>query len=244
MLYVVKVSKNAYSEDEYILYEVYSNSFSKCHASDIMRLKYRGILVENIDYSRFPNIKAGFEGVYKAKSRFTVVGKNNGKYIAAEFDGTEVVYYLDKRLLKAFINNNEIVNVRKIEEPLIIDGTEEDTEPIIIGIRDISASKEFEDKISEKYQEFMDKTRALGMDCGFKYELLDEEVIYSGYTGTSKTVIIPGFVTVIKSKAFGIPDYLKNLKIKMSKSVHTVGSGVTIHTRDIPETVRLVCDGI
>lgn len=113
--------------------------------------------------------------------------------------------------------------------------------------RAFEVSKAFEESVKEKYSNFIMKTKALGMDCRFEYTLLGKEVILTEYTGKCKTIMMPSFVTVIRSGAFSSLQELGELDLIIGSGVHTVGSSIFLHSKVkspfiIPETVQFVSE--
>lgn len=101
---------------------------------------------------------------------------------------------------------------------------------------------EFEKLIKTKYEEFQAKTHMLG--CGgitFKYIIEDREVKITQYTGSSKAVILPPFITSILRGAFsGF-----NLEsIEFNEGLRSIGTHSfrynNLRRIEIPESVEIL----
>ena len=92
------------------------------------------------------------------------------------------------------------------------------------------------------YKQFILRTRALGMDCSFNYNVLGEAVVLKLYTGSSPHAIVPKFINVIDDRSFtsmGIED------ISLNDGLRVIGSYAfsdnDISEVDIPKTVTKIC---
>lgn len=100
----------------------------------------------------------------------------------------------------------------------------------------------FKEQIDSEYLKYITKARLLGMDISFNYTVKGNEVYVEEYTGTSKEVVLPNFITVINSKAF----YFKGIeKIKFNAGLKYIGVGAfeinELKYVEIPKTVKLIC---
>lgn len=103
---------------------------------------------------------------------------------------------------------------------------------------EIIKDTEFEQEINEKYRQFIAKSKLMGMDNSFRYEIENGEVRLAEYTGKPGKVIIPNFVTIIKQRAF----YNKGVtEIKIGIAVKFIGDEAfernEISAVEIPESV-------
>ena len=118
-----------------------------------------------------------------------------------------------------------------------------DTE--LIDVYEINEDKDFEIHISKKYNTFIAKTLLLGLgEMSFEYEIENHKVKIREYTGKSKDVILPSFITSIMTHAFSEV----NIKtIKLNDGLKVIGARAFAKNRagaleriEIPETVALV----
>lgn len=93
-----------------------------------------------------------------------------------------------------------------------------------------------------EYESFILMTRAIGVDCSFKYSVSGDGVILNSYTGSSKHVIVPKFVSIIDTEAFhskGITD------VSLTDNLRVIGISAfennDISEIDIPKTVTRIC---
>lgn len=139
------------------------------------------------------------------------------------YRGSQSVEYIDKRELDTFkvINN--------------IDGEYKDTVHI-------EQDFEFKEQIEDKYRQFLAKTKMLGVDVRFEYNVEGTEVIINNYVGDSKNVIIPNFVTIIKSYALAC---LELDSISVGGSIKRIGafsfSGNNVEYIRLPKTLEFMC---
>ena len=110
-------------------------------------------------------------------------------YKLASYDNK--VIYLDIEQLRSFSSNNKIVNCS------LVNGK----------IKSIKANKitndiQFEKAIAEKYKIYEAKSTLLGCKMSFDYAIEGKQVKLIKYTGTTKNMIVPKFVTTIMTKAF------------------------------------------
>ena len=104
-----------------------------------------------------------------------------------------------------------------------------------------STEKQLTHETNNLYEAFLSKTRALGLDCSFKYKVTRHNVILEFYTGSSKHAIVPKFVTEIGNKAFykakltelSLNDGLKVIRANAFASNN-------IESVDIPRTVTSI----
>lgn len=62
---------------------------------------------------------------------------------------------------------------------------------------------EREIEIARLYDKFISKSSLMGLDIAFDYKIDGEDVILTNYNGTSSSVIVPNFITVIGEHSFG-----------------------------------------
>ena len=107
-----------------------------------------------------------------------------------------IVKYANAKQLKHYIKSNKLKNCTNLR------GINGKTEYKSVGTYTTTTDKKFNDQIDKKYQTFILKTLVIGCNMSFKYIIRDHEVKLIRYTGNSKRVIIPDFITTICSNAF------------------------------------------
>ena len=145
-------------------------------------------------------------------------------------NGDGDVYYDDAEGLKGMIKNSVVANCtleNRVYKSI-------DTYKIYIDIN-------FEKNINLKYEEFRAKALLLGMAISFKYRIEGNDVNLLDYTGASKKVILPNFITVINKRAFkgkGITE------ININNGLRYIGNEAfrdnEISQVNIPETVEFI----
>lgn len=225
MIYVTSIDKAKVT-----IHEVYSDSTISITLHQLDMLKNMGLHVENMD-SDLRHMKAGFEGVKKTDGGCIVVGRDTDCEYAILRPDT----IIDRDGLISKIKSNEVMNAKLAEDMKSV---------IITGEKDLRASRSFIEEISSKYESFVLKAMTLGYDCRFTWEIMGEEVIYSRYIGKSDRVIVPNFVTVIKSYAFSFKRSNEVITVEIGDRVHTIGTNIFYGTTpkpliEIPSTVKL-----
>ena len=105
----------------------------------------------------------------------------------------------------------------------------------------IPSSIKFEKRIELKYNEFRAKTTMLGLDTNFKYIIEGKDVKLVSYTGASKKVILPGFITTICKRAFkaaGVIEIILNNGLKYIGNEAFMGNELS-HV-EIPSSVNFI----
>ena len=116
-----------------------------------------------------------------------------------------------------------------------------------IDIYEISRDIKFEKLIASKYETFIAKALLLGYgDCSFIYEIENYEVKLKNYTGSSKEIMLPSFITAIKKEAF----YWKGIKsVNLNEGLKVIGTMAFaidgdheegIAKVEIPSTVEII----
>ena len=126
----------------------------------------------------------------KDMCEFTLLAKDEDRYKIATCYGTISWISLDE--IQTLIKEKDIANYE------IIDNEEKwhDTYEII-------RNKQFEETIAEKYKIFRGKALIMGYgDISFEYGIENQQVKLTRYTGSSRNVILPSFITSIRINAF------------------------------------------
>ena len=185
-------------------------------------------------------IKDWQTGVYTNESEFEgncFVNKKEGAshvllaagdtwYKVANSDG--IAHNMGSEAFKKFVELGKIIN------------------PDIEKVHTIHKDVEFEVRIKQKYNNFIAKTILLGFrDITFDYKVENKEVRLSSYTGNSKEVILPPFITAIMAGAFrakGIKavKFSDGLKIIGYESFFAQDGNNGLERVEIPKTVELV----
>lgn len=202
-------------------FETHTNSFLKLDYEELTRLIDKcGFEVKNAKPS------CGLINLNKWPHKL-VVGANENYYTAALTTEVEpgvfkiarcgdCIIYVDKNKLEALIGNNQISNCGYKETSSGIEYSTVDT-------YNTPYNKEFTEYIDNEYRKFIAKAKLLGLDNTFDYRVENNSVILTYYTGESKTVILPNFITSIGNKAF----YFKEMKkIGLSNNIEYIGDSV------------------
>ena len=171
------------------------------------------------------------ESTIKPEVRYILLGKvaeNRFKVV----DNTGLASYIGEKCLKENIELGTIANcIYKEDEKEYksIDTCNLQTDPIFVA------------HIANKYEAFRAKTLILGLDISFYYTIEDKDVKITDYTGNSRRVIIPNFITTICEDAFlnhGIAD------LKLSEGLKYIGNdafkGNNLEQVIIPKTVEFI----
>lgn len=105
----------------------------------------------------------------------------------------------------------------------------------------IKVVKKFEQNIKQRYEEFIAKSLMLGLDMQFGYTVENREVKITRYTGASKRVILPNFITTVNKRAF-VGGFIEELKL--NEGLKYIGNSAfefnAINQVVIPKTVEFV----
>ena len=140
------------------------------------------------------------------------------------------VFYMDDKQLKGHLDYNHVLNC-SCENGVY---KSIDTYNIVID-------PEFEKSIAKKYETFIAKSIMLGLDMSFEYIIENEEVKIICYTGKSRRVIVPNFITTITKDAFKTTNLQE---VRLSEGLRYIGVGAfknnNIDRIVIPKTVEFV----
>ena len=126
------------------------------------------------------NISPGYIFLCKLANNMFKVVNRDGK-----------VSYLVENEMREYIRKDVMANC-KLENNKIVS----------IGAYSITNNTNFDESITEKYKIYRAKTTLIGYDMSFNYNIEGDQVKLHSYTGKSKQVIIPNFITTIKDRAF------------------------------------------
>ena len=167
------------------------------------------------------------------KCPFILLSENNDEYKVTNYRGGITKFSF--KGLKNRIYLDEVANCTIIDDKLIWEAEYK-----------IIADKEFEKDIANKYKIFTAKMSMLGYGkTSFEYEIENHQVKIRNYTGTSKNVIIPSFITVIMEDAFKevtleTLDLNEGLKIIGEFAFSPKWVSEDLENVEIPSTVELV----
>ena len=187
-------------------------------------------------YSQRPYIAPGKFETKCNGAKYVLVTKEHTKYKLVEHLGNTDT--LSEKKLKDLARSIEIANCRLIGNDLA-------GEIETMGVYDIKHDTKFEELIHFKYRSFIAKTAMLGYnDMTFNYIIENHEVKLRQYTGSSKDIILPSFITVVMKNAF------KDMNIKtlnLNEGLKLIGEKAfnngDIEKIEIPSTVKLICIG-
>ena len=234
MLYLVNIDRSGKFKDTYKLFETHTESISNVNSAYVKELI-------NEHRMEIKNIYTDIDGMHikdwpyhkrikDKKSICILLGKineNKFKIIAS----TGEITYIDAYDLKLNIENSNIANC----------DFEEYTFYKSIDTCSIITNKEFEDSIELEHTKFRSKVLLLGMNIDYEYRIEGKEVKIINYTGSSKRVIIPNFVTTICKEAFA---HKHISEIQLNKGLKYIGKNAFEDNRlehiIIPETVQFI----
>ena len=141
------------------------------------------------------------------------------------------VGYASSESLKISLEENQVANCK------IVNGNYE-----YIDNYNADADSQFVREIAEKYERHIALTNMLGRNMTFEYIIEAKEVKLKRYTGETKDVIVPNFITSIMIKAF---DGTKIETITFGNRLTSIGRQAfrlcNLSEVIIPESVQLIC---
>ena len=249
MLYIIAI-KETYSEGNlYTIFESQTESIFYGNIEFLEKIIFRhNLKIKNIEIdNKRLKIKTRFNGIHymelgegtggSKKNKNIPIGADyillckveNNSYKLVSYTGG--VYYADSKELMQHINEDNIANCT------IKDGKYES-----VDVYKGQADNQFTDQITKKYARHLALTQMFGNIMTFEYITEGQEVKLSKYTGTTKDVIIPNFITSIMYQAF------------YDTKIETVilGTGIKYIGREafklcsisevvIPENVKIIC---
>ena len=168
-------------------------------------------------------------------SKYVLLSKENNNYRIIDHRGT--LYTMEEDLIKDMIRSEDIANCS-------ID-TKGGNQITASDIYKIQEDEEFEKIIAARYTRFMAKAAIIGhSDITFRYKIENREVKLHKYTGSSKNIIIPSFITAIMAEAF------KDARIEtinLNEGLEFIGPkafyNVELNYIEIPSTVKIIGAG-
>ena len=241
MLYLIKVDKVKDRDSTYHLFDTHTESVIEANTKLVLELintykmEIKNIYIEDntIQIKDWPHkIEPYSRNKKDRESSYVLLGRvREGLFKTVVSIGR--VDYLSEESLKSVIEKGWVANCE-----YAADG---DKTYKSVDTYSIKTDPNFIKHIREKYTEFIAKTALLGMDTSFKYTIENEEVKLTSYTGSSKKVILPSFITTVCGRAFhhtGIQE------LKLNEGLKYIGKDAfcanNLNFVSIPSTVEFV----
>ena len=171
-----------------------------------------------------------------AGCEFIMLAQKNDTYKIMRHTGD--IINIPFEILKALIDQGNVANCSISNNQILSTDTYE-----------ISTNEEFEKDIAIKYESFKLKAHMLGYGkISFEYEIENQQVKLKNYTGSSKNVLLPSFITAIMQNAFMGADIDT---IDLNEGLRAIGAGAFSHIDlydglsniEIPSTVEIIGKG-
>ena len=190
MLYILDkyIEKNNWI---YLIYETHTESVERATIQKVRKI-IKACNTETVNFDLINNqveIKSSTDDVALDNTYIMLNRLNNETFKLVSSEG--FISYVDKRRLKYLVHNNLVQNC-------VVEGRKIKS----IYDQDINTRNELRQEIESKYNLFILKSRLLGYNITFDYEIDGEDVKITKYTGTSKKIILPNFITTIGHSAF------------------------------------------
>ena len=241
MLYVIKYLKLKDGKNIYHMFDTHTESIFKEVDSGLLNLiDKHGMTVKNI------HVKDGVIHMNKWPQPIQIYSKYETDQISDYVLLTKVseqsfklvhpkgmvVYHTDKEL-KDFIGRGVVANCDFVGDSertyRSIDTYIENTDP------------EFTRYIAIEYAKFRAKVSMLGLDIRFEYVIEGNDVKITAYTGTSKRVIVPNFVTTILGRSLMFQDISD---LTLNEGLKYIGANSftnnSLKSVQIPSTVQFM----
>ena len=165
--------------------------------------------------------------------KYVLIAVDNNRYKIVSYKGD--VSYIAEKDFKTLVLTEQVANCNNLK----------DTNGEKIMMTDVCKmyrDDRFKKLIHSKYTAFTAKALMLGYGkITFKYIIEDREVKLTQYTGTSKNVIIPPFITCVMRGAFS---GVQLETLKLSEGLKAIGKHSfrynNLSSIEIPESVELV----
>ena len=237
MFYVIDV-ETAILNNLYYIFETNTESTIKCSGEVLKQLiSSKAIEVKNVNLSENTlEIKTYANEIHNQ----LLFGSNSGaEYIVlclASKNKYKIVKYDGK---VEYINTEKLFDYFKQEK--IYNYVMQNNKPVLMDRYKVTDNQQFKESIAEKYKKYTALTAMLGSKSTFNYEVEGDVVRLAEYTGESRDMIIPNFITAIKQRAF-ISKWMQSVTI--GNSVEYIGSnafkGCNISEITIPEQVKFI----
>ena len=241
MIYVVSIRKYFDGNRSYILFETGTESFFKGDKEFLRDLivRYRMNLRNTnlIDYEEtdtlwYNKINCTDADGISTESEYVLmctINNNTFKLISKDKE----VIYVDREKLTKYTEANKIANCQIKNDKYKS-----------IGTYTVNRDMQFENLIAEKYKAYEAKSTLLGRKMSFEYIIEGRQVKLKEYTGTTKDVIVPKFITSIMDRAF---IYSKIETVILEEGLKSIGNcafeGCNLSEVVIPKTVQFLGKG-
>ena len=198
MLYVVGVLEYSDGDRVFTLFETNTESFFGGRI---------GLLKRLIDKNKLDiiNVKVDGNGTSIKKWYGTLHKLKDGLEMGTDYilmcqidDDTFKLVSYDEKVI--YVNTKELnrhIIQNKVANCILRDGSHKTMDTYWID-----KNPQFEQSIAEQYKRYANMTALLGRKMSFDYILEGTEVKLKRYTGATKDVIVPKFITSIMQKAF------------------------------------------
>ena len=241
MICVVKITELSDKSRVFMLFESNTESFFGGNGQDLKRLiKIHNMHPTNIELLDSETESEHWINKVHHKNNDISKGANyillcemyDNRFKTASYDGR--ISHINSYELKLLARQRRIANC-----------TVEDRALKMEPAYHITNNTQFEEEIAERYKIYEAKSILLGRKMSFEYTVEGTKVKLLKYTGTTKNVIIPKFITTIMKEAFidcgietlTLDDGLKYIGTRAFKNCNL--SKVTI-----PQTVKFMGQGV
>lgn len=242
MLYITEIHKSQ-TGTRYKLYDTHTGSARLCSYGFIYRYIRTGTEIKNatvvdgtLVIKKWPNsIKTFVNNEQSGCNNILIAKISDNKFkIVSNTDGELLI---DDTDLKKLIVGNNVANCSyEMKQGEVVYKS--------IDTIDVTEDIEFNNYIEKQYSVFSAKSSLMGIDMSFDYEVEGKEVRLIKYTGTSKKVMIPSFITSIKWAAF-FDQQIEHLKL--TEGLKYIGESAFGYNRigslEIPDSLVLYWDG-
>lgn len=192
MIYITEIIEQAGVVKDYVVFETNTESSFQIEGSWLENLSARfGFNVVNSREQSSPWYNRIKRRTHRSEEGidYILLCKQGNKYKLIKYTG--VTRVVDIETVKGLTYKNKIANCFEIN------GSYE-----LFDAYDIPRSLEFEALINKKYTGYVAKSSLLGHKMSFEYAIENNKVKLIEYTGQSKNVILPSFITSINADAF------------------------------------------
>ena len=216
MMYVVSVEEDDKGIIEnFTLFETSTESYFKVSEKELKQLKTDNrIKVMNMKVENEKPVPAQWCNMHR-QIKDTSYGPQYTLLCRTEEDKFKIVFYKDYVIYLSGEELRELIRENRITNCTIQNEEYKSTCTYTIG-----HGINFKKFIDEKYNSFAAKSSLMGLNMSFEYIVEGREVKIRRYTGKSKTVIIPNFITSIMIEAF---EDSRITKLKLSEGLKSIG---------------------
>ena len=238
MIYVITLLRDEPTEDSqikrYRLAETLSESIMVVTADELKDILLNSKMqVINAKMQNYEIQLKDWVNKLGGKCQYTLMSKNGDIYKVASHHG--YISKISSTQIKKCLDAKEIANCTIVNKKIRWEDTYE-----------IAADEEFKQSITSKYEIFMAKASMIGYgNISFDYEIENQQVKLTRYTGKSRDIILPNFITAITTNAFKETaiktlNLNEGLRIIGSKAFSSTYSSNGLESVEIPSTVELI----